>query len=348
MGQGRAVTSHTVTLLRAVGADKVSSRALTWVGPRVVLAMVLASLVAPRAHADTIYWRLSTDRITVVSNGSAKRCGRIAAQFLSFELVLRELAGLDEDSQLTPVTIYSLSEDDARRVFLSEADKRQEDARRMRIYSKYLPGRDLNVVAIVDVNGIDEPLQSVLLLYAESILTSGATRAYPLWYQIGVSNITNGILIRDDGSVLLSRDGPFEPDAGKNARVKYDLATLLATAGRDLSNGGDWRSFSRRARELAQYGLLTTAERRAHYRELAALMRQGTPADQAVDQAFGVPLAQLSREFEDGRWRREAQFKIPAPRAGPVLSTPELLDSTKARDLLQLVADRVAQQPLRQ
>jgi hypothetical protein len=326
----------------------VSSRALTRVGPRVILAMVLANLVAPRAHADTAYWRLSTDRITVISNGSAKRCERLATQFLTFERVLRELAGLDEDSQLTPVSIYSLSEADARRVFLSDADKRQQDARNTRIYSKYFPGRDVNVAAIVDANGIDEPLQSVLLLYAEGLLTSGATRAFPTWYQIGVYNITNGLLIRDDGSVLLSRDGRFEPDAGKNARVTYDLATLLATTGRDLSNGGDWRSFSRRARELAQYGLLTTAERRAHYRELAALMRQGTPADQAVDQAFGVPLAQLSQEFEDSRWRREAQFKIPAPKALPVLPTPELLDSTKARELLQLVADRVAQQPLRQ
>jgi len=324
------------------------SRALAWVGPRIALAMVLASLATARAYADTVYWRLSADRITVVSNGSAKRCGRIAAQFQTFERVLRTLAGLDEDSQFTPVTIYSLSEDDARRVFLSEADKRQEDTRRMRIYSKYLPGRDLNVVAIVDVNGIEEPLQSVLLLYAQSILTSGATRASPLWYQIGVSNITNGILIRDDGTVLLSRDGPFEPDTGKNGRVKYDLATLLTTTGRDLSNGGDWKSFSRRARELAQYGLLTTDERRTHYRELAALMRQGTPADQAVEQAFGVTLAGLSKEFEDGGWRRQAQFRIAAPPSAVVLPTSEQLNPATAKELLQVVADRVAQQPMRQ
>lgn len=308
----------------------------------------MASLVGPRAHADTSYWQLTTERITVVSNGSAKRCGRIASQFTAFERVLRELAGLDEDSQLIPVRIYSLSEDDARRVFLSEADKHQEDARRMRIYSKYLPGSDFNVAAIVDANGIEEPLQSVLLLYAESILTSGATRGYPLWYQIGVSNITNGLLIKDDGSVLLSREGLFEPDTGKAGRIQYDLATLLITTGRDLSNGGDWKSFSRRARELAQYGLLTTAERRAHYRELAALMRQGTPADQAVEQAFGVTLNGLSKEFEDGGWRRQAQFRISAPPSAPVFPTPERLDSARASELLQVVSDRVTQQPLRQ
>jgi hypothetical protein len=334
------------SLFRTV--TSLSSRALTTIGARVVLTMLLASVVGQQAQAETIYWQLTTERITVISNGSAKRCGRIVAQFMTFERVLREFAGLDEDSQLTPVRIYSLSEDDARRVFLSEADKRQEDAQRMRIYSKYLPGPDLNVAVIVDVNGVDEPLQSVLLLYAESILTSGATRGYPLWYQIGVSNITNGLLIKDDGSVLLSREGPFEPDIGTSGRVKYDLATLLTTTARDLSNGGDWKSFSRRARELAQYGLLTTAERRAHYRELATLMRQGTPVDQAVNQAFGVTLIDFSKEFENGAWRRQAQFRISAPASVPGLPTPELLDSARSRELLQVVADRVAQQPLRQ
>lgn len=323
---------------------------LTQIGRRVVLATLMAGLVAPGAKADTIYWRLATDRIEVVSNGSAKRCTKLAAQYMSFQRVLRELSGLDEDSQLRPLTVYALSDADADRVFLSDADRRQQSARRMRIYSKYLPGSDLDVVAVVDANGagIDEPLQSVMLLYAQSLLMSGATRAYPFWYQVGVSNVTNGLLIRDDGSVLLSRDGPFEPDVEKSGHIKYDLATLLATTGRDLSNGGDWRSFTRRARELAQYGLLTTADRRAHYRELAVLMRQGTPADQAVDQAFGVPLTEIAREFDDGSWRRQAQFRLQPPATLPVLPTPEQLEPAKARELLQVVADRVAQQPPRQ
>jgi hypothetical protein len=72
--------------------------------------------------------------------GSAKRCGKLAVQFLTFERILRDIAGLDEDSQFRPLRVYSLSEADARRVFLSEADKRQESTRHMRIYSKYLPG----------------------------------------------------------------------------------------------------------------------------------------------------------------------------------------------------------------
>jgi hypothetical protein len=312
---------------------------------RMLAAVVLLTgLLAPQARAETIYWRSAGERITVVSNGSARRCTRIAAQFVSFERVLRALAGLDEDSQLLPLTVYALSESDADQVFLTAADRQKQDARRMHIYSKYLPGIDRNMAVVVEVdgNGIDEPVQSVLLLYAESLMTGGPMRAYPLWYQIGVANLTNGLLIREDGSVLLNREGPFEPDVGKDVRVKYDLATLLGSTRGDLANGGDWRAYSRRAREFAQYGLLTGAERRAQYRELATLMRQGTPADQAVQQAFGRALAEVARELDDGRWHRDAQYKIAAPAGVPPLPAPAQLDPVTAREALQLVADRVA------
>jgi hypothetical protein len=297
------------------------------------------------AQADPGYWRVSTDRLTVISDTSGRRCTKVAAQFLAFERVLRDVAGLDEDGRFLPLTVYVLSDWDSRRVFLTDADKHQEAVRNMRIYSKYLPGRDFNVAAVVDTGSIEEPLQSVLLLYAQSLLTSGSMRALP-WYVIGVYNIFNGVLIRDDGSMLLSRDGPFEPDMEKSAHLKYDLATLLATTPGDLTNGGDWKAFSKRARDWAQYGLLTTPERRAHYRELAALMRQGTPVEQAVNDAFGAPLAVVSKDLDDAKWRREADFRIPATKSTIELPSPEHLEVAQSDTLLQVVADRVAQQPL--
>ena len=318
---------------------------------RVVAALFAAMLLmlgltmGSRAHADTSYWRLATDRIVVVSDGSAKRCENVAKQFLTFERLMRDLADVDADSQFPPLSVYVLSNADASRYFLSAADKRQEDTKNMRIYSKYLPGRDANVAAIVDSSGIDEPLQSIFLLYAEGLVTSGAGRAYPAWYQVGVANITNGILIRYDGSVLLDRDGPFAPDVEKSNAREYDLAMLLSTTSRDVTNGGDWRAFTKRAREFAQYGLLTGADRRAKYRELAMLMRQGMPALEATVQAFGMPLAQLSKDFDDGRWRRELQFKVPAPAAVPAVPGAERVESAQVPGLLQVVADRVAQEP---
>ena len=120
---------------------------------------------------------------------------------------------------------------------------------------------------------------------------------------------------------------------------------MLSTTARDLSSGVDWKEFSKRAREWAQYGLLTTPERRTRYRELAILMRQGSPAEEAFSQAFGLPIVEVSKEFDDGHWRREAVFKIPAPKTAPALPLAEAVDSAQASTLLQLLADRVAQQP---
>jgi hypothetical protein len=319
-----------------------ATRALKLGHQGLVLAAALGCLAFGRAEADTSYWGLATDRVTVMSNASAKRCQRIAAELLSFERVLRELAALDEDSQFAPMTIYSLSADDFSSALFSEADRRQGELRRVQTFSKFFGGPGGNMAAITEFNGIDEPLQSVFLLYGETVLR-GWARTYPIWYQTGVSELTNGILIREDGSALLSRDGSFEPEVDKSAPVKYDLATLLTASGRDLSSSGDLKAFTRRAHEFAQYGLLTLPERRAHYRELAILMRQGVPAEQAVKQAFGVGLDELARDFEYGSWRNHVQLKIPAPSSMPVLPPAERLDASRVQQLLQQLATRAGQ-----
>jgi hypothetical protein len=315
-------------------------RTLGWPVVLLLISIMSSSVVM----ADTQYWRLSTDGLTVISDGSARRCEKLAFQFLRFQRLLRELADLDEDFSFAPLTVYSLSENDARRVLLTDADKKQQSAQNIRIFSKYLPGTDLSIAAIVDIGG-DEPLQSVLLTYARGVLTAGPTRGFPVWYVIGVADVTNGLMVRDDGSVLLSREAPFEPVVEKTAHAKYDLSTLLSTTYKDLSSGGDWKEFSKRAREWAQYGLLTSSDRRQHYRELAILMRQGTPADEAIRQAFALSLAAVASDFEDGRWRHDAVFKVPPSEAHPTIPAAQSIDPAQAQTALQAVADRVAQQP---
>jgi hypothetical protein len=310
--------------------------------PLLTALLLAGAICASPVHAETQYWRVTVDHMTVISDGSAKRCTRLGAQFLAFERLLRELANLDDDFNFRPLTVYGLSDTDARRVMLSDADRQLERSHNARLSSKYLPGRESNFAIMIDDGG-DEPLQAVLLLYAQDILLHGPARTFPAWYQVGVANITNGVMVREDGSMLLNRDGPFEPQVDKTVRTKYDLTTLLATKGNELASGGDWKTFARRAREWAQFGLLTTPEHRSQYRELASLMRQGTPAEEAVSQAFGVSLGDLSKQFDEGAWRRQASFRIPASAASPTLPTPERLDTARVNQLLQLIADRVSQ-----
>jgi hypothetical protein len=293
------------------------------------------------ARADTTYWRATMDRVTVVADGSSDRCARLAKQLLVFESLLRELAGWDADYQLPPIALYSLSQQDARRVLLSEADRRQQYSANTQIYSKFLPGHEFNIAAIVDV-GSDDPLQSVLLLYAESALVSGPTRRDPLWFQFGVANLLNGVMIRNDASVLLNRNLPFEPVEPKSGTVheRYDLLRLLETQAADLNANGDYKEFVRLAREWAQFGLLTTEQRRDHYRELALLMRQGTPAPEAVKAAFGVPYEEIAEEFRGAAWRKDAQFRVTPPVTPVAVPAPAKLEADQVTTLLQVIAQR--------
>jgi hypothetical protein len=297
------------------------------------------------ARADTTYWRVTMDRVTVVADGSAQRCTKLATQFLVFESVLRQLAGWGSDFVLPPVALYSLSQQDAQRVLLSDGERQRQRATGYMIYSKFLPGRDFNINAIVDAGGSDDPLQSVLLLYAEGMLTSGPTQRHPPWYQLGVANLLNGLMIRSDGSVLLNRSLPFQPSDGDHrVQAHYDLEKLLGLSLAEFNAGVDYKEFVSRSREWALFGVLTTDDRRAHYQELAALMRQGEPAADAVKDAFGMTLEQVATEFESGRWKKDVQFRLGAPAPVPVVPTPTKLDLTEANTLLQVVAARASRE----
>jgi hypothetical protein len=259
---------------------------------------------------------------------------------------LRDLAGWSPDFVPPPAAMYSLSQQDALRVLLSDGEKQKQRVGGMMIFSKYLPGRDFNINVIVDEGGTDDPMQSVLLLYAQGLLTTGPTQRHPPWFQLGVANLLNGLIIRSDGSVLLNRSVAFEPvaDGAHRTQAHYDLEKLLSLRGTDFGPTLDYKEFSRRAREWAQFGLLTTEERRSHYRELALLMRQGEPVVEAVKDSFGVSLEQLTAEFEAGAWHKEIQFKLAAHAPLPVVPPPAKLESAEANTLLQVVAARASRE----
>ncbi len=314
-------------------------------------AIIALFLACPgiAAAADTPYFMVTTDRIAVVTNSSAKRCSRVAFQFMRFEGVFRDLAGWDSDVELRPLKVFLLAEKDANQVFLTDADRSRQKATDMFVYSKFMPGREFNIAAMVDHDSYDDPMQSLFLTYAQSALVAGPTRQHPAWYLLGVSNLLNGLVIREDGSAILNRSLPFAPEVtdASGTRAKFDLPTLLATTRTlGLFSQSDWKEFILRARDWAEFGLLTTPERRKQYRDLAELMRQGTPADEAVAQAFGMPLAQLTEAYQTNKWRRDVQFRMPPPAAPIVVPEPSPLAADEAKKQLQIVADRVGETSL--
>lgn len=313
---------------------------------RVGLSLLVACVLTVNgAEAATPYWRCTLDRLTVITNGSAARCERLIRTTIRYEQLLVELTGAEPETPMPPLTLYSLTRAEAKQGMYTEQQLAEQARTRRYTTSKYLPGPDLDIAAIVDEGG-DESLQSVLFIYGQSLLRAGPARSYPLWFQLGIANVLNGAVVRPDGTVLLNRKQTFAAvvDDGQRASQRLDLPALLAAEPRGLSPA-DFNEVAKRAHLWAQFGLLTTDQRRSQYRELALLMRQGAAAAEAVSDAFGMPLDALKEEFESGAWHKDASYRL-APRGTPseVLPAAPLEDAELGAQLKALAA-RVAEYP---
>jgi hypothetical protein len=95
----------------------------------------------------------------------------------------------------------------------------------------------------------------------------------------------------------------------------------------------------------AQFGLLTTEERRSQYRELGLLMRQGAPAAEAVPDSFGVTLDALTEQFAAGAWQKDASYRLPPHGAPPEVPAAVARDGAQHNAQLEALAARVAEFP---
>jgi hypothetical protein len=313
---------------------------------QLALAVAAISLIATgRVEAAAQYWRCELGRVSVVSNSSATRCELLLRATLRYEQLLSELVGMQLDESLTPLRLYSLTRADAREYMFTQKELDEEVRTRQAIHSRSMPGLELNVLSIVDLGG-DEPLQSALNLYSQMLMSSGPTRSYPAWYQLGVVTLLNGVMIRPDGMVILSRNPAFlavvDDHKRASADARVDLPAMLDAKPSGLQPA-DYNEFSRRAHIWAQFGLLTTPERRKQYHDLADLMRQGTPAQEAVPVAFGISLKELTEQFERGTWRTDLSYRVPAPASAPSVAMPVELDAAAVDEQLNLLKQRVAE-----
>ena len=112
---------------------------------------IAACLTTTRgAEAATPYWRCSLDRLTVITNGSAARCERLIRTTVRYEQLLVELTGGDPETSMPPLTLYSLTRADAKQRMFTERQLAEQTRTRRYTTSKYLPGPDVNIAAIID------------------------------------------------------------------------------------------------------------------------------------------------------------------------------------------------------
>lgn len=311
--------------------------------PAYFLFAWIACTQVPALSAENLYWKCGKDRVSVVANGGAQRCERLLGTFIRYEEILLDLAGLESGTSLPPLALYQLTRDDAQRYMFSEAERKEQRRTRYITYSKYRPRSD-GVVAIALDDGSDEPIQSLLFLHGQLLLSYGVARSYPIWYQLGVAALLNGVVIKPDGTALLSRKpmfaARFETDEKQAERM--DLRALLETGPSKLSPA-NFNETAKRAHTWAQFGLLTSPEHRSSYRELALLMKQGATLEEASQEAFGKPYAAIEAEFGSGRWRTEVSYRLP-PSGPPVaLGVPAQITSAEYESAMQFVKDRATE-----
>jgi hypothetical protein len=312
---------------------------------RGLLLMAACLMTASYAEAATPYWRCSLDRLTVITNGSAARCERLIRTTVRYEQLLIELTGGEADTAMPPLTLYSLTRVEAKQGMYTEQQLAEQARTRRYTTSKYLPGPDFDVAAIVDEGG-DESLQSVLFIYGQSLLRAGPARSYPLWFQLGVANVLNGAVVRPDGTVLLNRKQTFTAvvEDKQRANQRLDLPALLDAQPTSLAPA-DFNEVAKRAHMWAQFGLLTTEERRSQFRELALSMRQGASAADAVAESFGMTLDALTGQYEAGAGRQDASYRL-APRGAPPQVVPaDPIEGAELDAQLKVLAARVAEYP---
>jgi hypothetical protein len=311
----------------------------------ILLASVCIFLLGPSAirpaFAAEAYWRCAVGRVVVVTNSSGARCERLLRAALRYEQVLMDFTGLEADTALPPLTLYSLTRDDAKRLIFKPEELEEQKRSRSYTHSKYMPSADDVVAVVVDQPG-DEPLQSALFMYGQGMLSYQAARSYPAWYQLGIANLLNGLIMKPDGTVLLNRNPMFMAavENGKRPTERLDLPKLLDAVPQNLAPA-DFNELASRAHAWALFGVLTTPERRERYRELAMLMRQGTPAAEAVQEAFGKPLPELQAEFEANRWRTEVSYRLEPPASPlPAIDGPTAIPEADLTLLMEQLKQR--------
>jgi hypothetical protein len=130
----------------------------------------------------------------------------------------------------------------------------------------------------------------------------------------------------------------------QRASQRLDLPALLAAQAEGLSPA-DFNEVAKRAHLWAQFGLLTTEQRRSQYRELALLMRQGAAAAEAVPEAFAMSLDALTEQFASGAWQKDASFRLAPQGALPEVLPPGPLEGAELETQLGALAARVAEFP---
>jgi tetratricopeptide (TPR) repeat protein len=250
--------------------------------------MALSAYLPLSAGASDRYWAYTYKDIDVTASGSADQAKDIAHNLHRLDLALAILLGSEAESWRAPTRVYVVPQSTFSMMW------KKSDARYTSIYfssnfdNKILINTSLENGAYFDA----------YYGYTGSLLASGYSSHYPLWYRKGLAEVLGASKIERDQVII----GGFIGD-----RVRplvnhgwIPIKTLLNIGDNDpqLASGDYLSRFSAECWFLV-HQILIEQRHHSNFRQYFARLDQGEEEPQAYAASFDVSYENLDKEMHD-------------------------------------------------
>ncbi len=303
----------------------------SFTAPLRALILILGLLVVFRPlHAKTRYIHATAGNIDVVSSISEERTQRFLHEIMGLRLIIEDLLDTPVTQPATQIIIFRTQK---------EMDEffPPEDLYWTRFDRKWhtTTAPEGEVFVTVDDWPNDKILRhGAMRLYATRLISRALPKC-PFWIYEGLATFLCTVEYRN-GTLRLGEDRIERRDVKFMHAERLPLAETLGKNWNSKDISGLWHLWLTQDYE----------GNRPKIRELARLIRQGTPGNaDTVSQVFGLPVAELQESlYKHMRRVREVTVERPVPTAGLLsgitFQPATALDVAIARNLIALTLEK--------
>jgi len=286
---------------------------------RAVLALPLALLCAAcatRLGQDQKWFEVETEHVRLYSSGFPELASAMAKRLEIFHVVGRELLNVDTLEERLPTYVYLIGDE----LWYGPLGSNQNSR------GVLVPHPHANYLATRALSEQEEALRLVQNLYVRVLLQTRASRAYPRWYETGMSELLSTLDVREDsvliGRVSKMRRGLLERGfqernqrgihRGAPARTTWVPFHTIMTARAEKTWPRDRRyMFFAESWALSFYLSWKRPEQLKQYLERVI---SGQSHDEAFGTVFGISHYALEQQVERFFRGRERLWRMPAER----------------------------------
>jgi tetratricopeptide (TPR) repeat protein len=280
-----------------------------------VLVLLCAACATPLGQ-DQKWFEVETEHVRLYSSGFPELASAMAKRLEIFHVVGRELLNVDTLEERLPTYVYLIGDE----LWYGPLGSAQN------LRGVLVPHPHANYVTVRALSEQEEALRLVQNLYVRVLLQTRTSRAYPRWYETGMSELLSTLDVRDEsvliGRVSKMRRGLLERGfqernqrgihRGAPARTTWVPFRTVMTARAEKTWPRDRRyMFYAESWALTFYLSWKQPEQLKQYLERVI---GGQPHDEALEAAFGMTHYALEQQVERFFRGRERLWRMPAER----------------------------------